>query len=592
MQNDNLKNLEQLMKDPGINKNNSGYDLSLLDDPNYKKEKAKEKAKSNGKSSNWGNDFALGVAQGAVNFPKKVVKFAEKLSDVVLPEDIQNIQHKYGLTSENIPSAHFAPNTASSEIGEAVGETAASMLMPEIGAPTKIAEALKAGKLATAAIKGGMSGAIGAGILDDNQPLSVSMPLGAIFGAIAAPALDLAIPWLLTSKGSPINLIQQAKPIIAKAASDIREKLSHGVSDENLRDEIFKIANDEFDRISDSFSIYDQAAETGQTLLSRNKAAYDNSAIKSAVKHAAKVLYADLDLLAVPEDEIKNIVNSLYRNFSPDNVNVESYYQAIALKQKTNSLSKALTRDAGKLTGWWERKKALGIIKDSIYKSMTDSAKGNTIVEEMVKKADDAYRRFIDTYYDSFYGKDMSLPELKSKFLSSYVKKGAQNDAYEMIQKLFNLLPNKDSREMVAAWALKEAKTPSDMLKEYNKYGDKQKSLLFGQMKNELDKLNLLANKHPAIFKDEIPLFDKFKNHLLGAGILGAGGVSYFTGHPLLAATSLIPYAGKAMAHGISKLNPELPRKAFEMVPEYGKNFKKAKAAIYGVESLLDILQR
>lgn len=92
-------------------------------------------------------------------------------------------------------------------------------------------------------------------------------------------------------------------------------------------------------------------------------------------------------------------------------------------------------------------------------------------------------------------------PEI-SKLFTEHIKPSVQKDETAKIQQLFNWLPDQGDRNKVAYNLIRTGEDNPDLfMKSYNKLGSKQKDLLFGNNRAELDQVQELHKRFPSAFQ-------------------------------------------------------------------------------------------
>jgi hypothetical protein len=174
------------------------------------------------------------------------------------------------------------------------------------------------------------------------------------------------------------------------------------------------------------------------------------------------------------------------------------------------------------------------------------------------------------------------------KFIQNYLKPGAQADQANILSELINKSANPErTRQLLIHYHFTPAKGaeeihPGKFMGQYNKLGERQKQLLFGDVKNNLDDINTIKTHYPEVMDPDfmpktgyqmsklaIPLLEAaatggaaLHGHLmpalgvLGATTLGARGLSR------LLQSDLLPELMKSeqAAMGISPAAQELIR--------------------------------
>ena len=527
-------------------------------------------------------NIGLGLAQGIANTPADIWDLLARAQKATARPG--SLGELYPMESSPVrpPRYDIAPHTFGSEVAQVAGGTLIPGMVAEKSLPTVAKMLPKAmGYIAekTPAIATGIesaipsaiaSGSVAAGNKDSNIPLN--MAVGGIGGGTIGATMSKLMPALLTSNLSPLNIIKQVRPHVEDLVNKVKGTLLGGADENNIPNMLFNKAKTFFElqrgNISSKYDTFLKQAEN-------SGATYDTGKIKDTISSLVKDYAEDLNSMD------KN--NPTYGQLTSDLQHVLSYMPRTATDQgvidtKTSlpkvlelkssgkqPITKKLTKDdtsnAGQLLSTFtdaERAKrlltnditdafrsdntrlgaSLRKIKDSVHSAINDSVKSSPVLSGSLKDIDTEYAKLMQTYIGSD-GKETPFGKLyyaknpnTDLFMSNYVRPGIQGDRSSAVGNLFNMLPDDESRKLVAAWWLKDAKNPLDVIKKYGKLGVNQQQILFGENAPAMQTLDMLYKKHPSVFKQP-PEIDK----PIGiAGQAAASATAFLSGHPMYGA--------------------------------------------------------
>ncbi|MFA5695929.1 MAG: hypothetical protein WC917_00485 [Bacilli bacterium] len=542
-------------------------------------------------------DVGLGALQGIANTPANIYDLIVRAQKAVNQPGSIGEQYPISKVIPSPPRFNIAPNTFAAKLGDVAG----GVLIPQLGAEKtvpavaemlpKIASYLaeKAPSIAAGAesvIPSAISSAtVAAGDPGSNIPLN--MAIGGIGGGAISSALSKIMPALLTSKISPINIIQQLKPAVEDLTNKAKNILLGGNDSKTIPQTLFDKAKNYFELqrgiVSNKYDTFLQQAENSnlpynndgikQTIAKIQKGYADDLASMSPNNPSYGTLLNDMKAIssytpreAPPGQNIIDTRSSLADaimdhvsgkqpikmptdNYDENGQLLATYTDAERAKRLlTNDITDAFRNGNNRLGS------ALKDIRDSVHQSVSDSVAGSPVMTSSLKDIDKEYADLMQKYMGTT-GNETPFNKLYhtknpdvDTFMSQYIKPGIQGDKSTSINNLLNMLPDDESRKLAAAWWLKDAKTPGEVMKQYNKLGVSQQNILFGDSRGILDTLSALYKKHPAVFKEQLDINKP-------AGMLAQSGASiaaFASGHPMYGSLLAARPVGQAIAPALA----------------------------------------
>lgn len=510
--------------------------------------------------------FNIGAAQNIADIPYQLNRLLARtglirkgsLADVYAP--------KFNLgTQEQLQSTPAQLGGFAADIG--VGAAMPSMAL-EKALPTLAAKAPSLIAGLNVAPSSALFGAMKAAP-DPNASIPSYAATGAIGGAGISAALSKVLPLIFTSRASPINIIDKAKPAVQDLASGIKESLigNSEISPNNISDELFKRVSRVYDEFKGNLpsgepNIYVHPDNTAPAIYAKTQmqgkqlGKIDNSGVKDAVqkeinnyKNQMEAMDSNDPLYSKYSSYIKQLQSYLPRAEeakAPEGRRLNSFDDFDLFKRNLNNSIRGLGNEDIPL------KQSLSNIKQETHSA----------IDNVLKPADEQYRGFMSLFennrenirkkspFINLYNQADSKTE---NFLPSYIQAGTQKDKVSNIQNLMDMLPDDESKKLAGAWWLKDAQTPQDMVSQYNKLGVNQKNTLFNpDARKGLDALNVLRTKHSALFDKTPSLVDR-PGSLLGQ--FGAGALAAAHGNPLAASLLLAHPIGQSAMQAIPTEN-------------------------------------
>jgi hypothetical protein len=545
-------------------------------------------------------DFGLGVVQGIANTPSDIYNLLVRAQRAINRPG--SLGEKYPISSviPEPPRLNIAPNSFAGNIGDVTG----GVLLPGVGAEAavpKLAEMLPkvGGYIAkkTPAIAAGLESVIPSSISsgtiaasDPNSNIPANMLAGGIGGGAISSAISKIMPSLLTSKLSPINIIQQLKPQVEDLTNKAKNMLLGGNDLKNIPQTLYNKAKDYFELqdavIGKKYDTFLQQAENSNL-------PYNNSGIKKTIAKHYKDYADDLASMSPTNpsystllDDMKNIssytpreapitsniidtktslpkaIQSHLSGESPIQISIDKYNETGQLlntytdAERAKRLLSIDIRNAFK-DGNARLGNALKDIRESIHQSISDSVASSPVLSAGLKPIDKEYADLMQTYMGTS-GNESPFSKLYhtknpdvDTFMSKYVKPGILGDKSTSVKNLLNMLPDDESRKLAAAWWLKDSNTPAEAIKQYDKLGTNQQQILFGDSRGILDTLSALNKKHPAVFKESLAI-----NKPAGMAMQAGGALAAFaSGHPVYGAMLAARPVGQTIAPALATKN-------------------------------------
>lgn len=207
--------------------------------------------------------------------------------------------------------------------------------------------------------------------------------------------------------------------------------------------------------------------------------------------------------------------------------------------------------------------RSLEDLKDKVHETMRVNASGNPLLSNILKEADTRYAKEIIPFRkkpasnkSSLFWQNRIGKISAEDVLRGHIKGGAQADQMGKLRQLVDLAPDDETRNKMLYWWLKEGENnPKEFMKQWDKLGEGQKTILAPDHRDKFDELSKLQKVAPGAFREPTP-----REKQLGFGKRAVAGLA--AGHFIDPLAGLLAFGAEPTAEKIGESLTKRPETA------------------------------